>query len=57
MCSHCQNQVTQTFNKVNGVETVNVDLEKATAHIEFNENKTNEADLKLALKETTYTIV
>jgi len=57
MCSHCQNQVQNTFSEVNGVSEVIVDLENATATVTYNEEQVQQNEIIEALKDTNYTVV
>lgn len=56
-CQHCVNHVKQAFEKVEGVSTVSVSLEKGTAGINYDADKTDVNSLKTALAETSYKIV
>ena len=39
-CQHCVQTITDTLNKITGLNTVNVDLVKKEVSVKFNENET-----------------
>ncbi|MCB9227086.1 MAG: heavy-metal-associated domain-containing protein [Chitinophagales bacterium] len=56
-CQHCVNNVKQAFEKMEGVNSVSVSLEKGTASISYDEHKADENTIKTALAETSYKII
>ena len=39
-CQHCVQTITDTLNKITGLNTVNVDLVKKEVSVKFNDNET-----------------
>ena len=53
-CQNCVNAVTESLNELDGVNKVNVSLEKESAEVEFDESKINEGKMIEAIKELEY---
>jgi len=53
-CQNCVNAVTESLNELDGVNKVNVSLEKESAEVEFDESKINSDKMIEAIKELEY---
>ena len=53
-CQNCVNTVTESLTELDGVNKVNVSLEKESAEVEFDESKINEGKMIEAIKELEY---
>lgn len=51
-CQHCVNSVKRTLESLNGVEHVDVSLEKNEANVEYDEQKTNPDMLVKSINDT-----
>jgi copper ion binding protein len=51
-CQHCVNSVKRTLESLNGVENVDVSLEKNEANVEYDEQKTNPDMLVKSINDT-----
>ncbi len=51
-CGHCVNTVTNAISEVNGVQEVQVSLEKNNAVVTFDESQTSEDKIKQAVNDT-----
>lgn len=56
MCSHCENRVTTVLSALEGVSSVNVDLEAKTVTVEHSEDVSIET-LKTEIEDQGYDIV
>jgi copper chaperone len=55
-CSHCVKAVTDAVEKLDGVTSVKVELEKKTAAVEFDAAKVTEAAIKAAIEDEGYDV-
>ncbi|WP_349410141.1 copper chaperone CopZ [Pseudalkalibacillus sp. SCS-8] len=55
-CNHCKQAVTNALAELNGVNEVDVDLEKGTASVQYEEGKVTEEDMKNAVEEQGYDV-
>lgn len=55
-CDSCVNSVTKALNRVDGVQQVNVSLEKNEANVTFDDTKASETDLKTAIEDAGYDV-
>lgn len=55
-CNNCVETVTNTLKSINGVDNVNVSLEKAQASVSFDEEVTSLAILKKAIENAGFEI-
>lgn len=53
-CNNCVNTVTAAVKKVDGVESVKVDLDKKIAHVNFDAKKVKVADIEKAIAAAGY---
>ena len=53
-CQNCVNAVTESLTELEGVNKVNVSLEKELAEVEFDESKINAGKMIEAIKELEY---
>lgn len=53
-CQNCVNAVTESLTELNGINKVNVSLEKESAEVEFDESKINADKMIAAIKELEY---
>ena len=53
-CQNCVNAVTESLTELDGVNKVNVSLEKESAEVEFDESKINAEKMIEAIKELEY---
>ncbi len=53
-CQNCVNAVTESLTELEGVNKVNVSLEKESAEVEFDESKINAGKMIEAIKELEY---
>jgi len=51
-CGHCQKFVNNLLTKLDGVKNVDINLQNASASIEFDPEKINVADIKNAINNT-----
>lgn len=56
-CQGCANAVTNVLNDVNGVQSAVVDLDIASAQVDFDETLTNFETMHAAVDEAGYTLV
>lgn len=55
-CGHCVNHVKESLSKLNGVTSVNVNLEDNNAILDA-DNDVKDEDIKLAIEEVGYEVV
>jgi copper chaperone len=55
-CNHCKSAVTNALQELEGVQKVDVSLEKGEASVVYEEGKVTEADLKNAVEEQGYDV-
>lgn len=55
-CGHCVNHVKTALEELNGVNSVNVDLDSKTAVIEAS-SEVSDADIKAAIEDAGYEVV
>ncbi len=55
-CGHCKAAVEGELNKLSGVEYSNVDFEKGTVEVTYDENKVSVEELEGAIEEAGYTV-
>jgi copper chaperone len=55
-CSHCVKAVTGAVEKLDGVLSVKVELEKKTAAVEFDAAKVSEAVIRSAIEDEGYEV-
>lgn len=55
-CQHCVGEIKKAFERVDGVNNVEIVLEKGQAHISYDSYKLDMEKLKNALDETNYLI-
>ena len=55
-CSHCVKAVTEAVEKLDGVTSVKVELEKNTAAVEFDAAKVSESAIRSAIEEEGYDV-
>lgn len=55
-CGHCQSAVTNALKELNGVEKVDVHLDKGTASVSYDESKVTTAKMKTAIEEQGYDV-
>ncbi|WP_432631486.1 heavy-metal-associated domain-containing protein [Brachyspira sp.] len=53
-CQNCVNAVTESLTELDGINKVNVSLEKESAEVEFDESKINADKMIEAIKELEY---
>ena len=53
-CGHCVNTVKTALEKIEGVDSVSVDLENQLAEISFESEKTGEKDFKKAVEKEEF---
>ena len=53
-CQNCVKAVTEELNSLEGINKVNVSLEKACAEVEYDESKINTDKMIDAIKELEY---
>ena len=53
-CQNCVNAVTESLTELEGINKVNVSLEKESAEVEFDESKINADKMIAAIKELEY---
>jgi len=53
-CDHCVKTVTGAMDKVDGVESVKIDLEKKMAHINYDAKKVKADDIRKAISSAGY---
>jgi len=56
-CSHCVKAVTDAVMALNGVDRVDVSLEKKTAAVEYDAEKVSLESIKKAIEEEGYEVV
>ena len=56
-CQGCANAVTNVLNDVAGVQSAVVDLDDASAQVEFDETLTNFETMRAAVDEAGYTLL
>ena len=56
-CSHCVNAVTKAVTALDGVLSVNVDLEKKIAAIDWDEETVSLETIKNAIEEEGYDVI
>lgn len=55
-CGGCVRSVTGVLQKISGVKTVSVSLDRKQAQIEYDEAKTNPASFKQAIEDAGYEV-
>lgn len=55
-CNHCKMAVTNALQELEGVNRVEVHLEKGTVDVDFDETKVSIAQLKEAIEEQGYDV-
>ncbi len=53
-CDNCVATVTAAVKKVDGVENIKIDPDKKVAHVNFDPQKTNAKDIRLAIAASGY---
>lgn len=56
-CDHCKRAVTEALAELDGVESVDVDLEDGKATVSFHPDRVSEEKMKEAVEEAGYEIV
>lgn len=56
-CGGCVASVTKAIKRLDGVEQANVSLESKVASVIYDDAKTNEAEIKQAVRDAGYDIV
>ena len=56
-CQGCANAVTNVLNDVDGVQSAVIDLDNASAQVDFDETLTTFETLRAAVDEAGYTLV
>ncbi len=56
-CQHCTNFVKMTVEELEGVENCEVSLDEAKAHVQFDAQKIQAADIVKAVDETHFEVV
>ncbi|MGM7700778.1 copper chaperone CopZ [Pseudalkalibacillus sp. Hm43] len=55
-CNHCKSAVTSALKELNGVQDVDVNLERREASVVYEEGKVSESDMKNAVEEQGYDV-
>ncbi len=55
-CGHCKAAVEGELNKLSGVEYSNVDLEKSTVEVSYDESRVTTGKLEDAIEEAGYSV-
>jgi copper chaperone len=55
-CGHCKAAVEGELSKLSGVQIVNVDLEKGTVKVSYDDGTVSTENLKEAIEEAGYTV-
>ena len=55
-CGHCKAAVEGELNKLSGVEHSNVDLEKGTVEVSYDEDRVTTGELEDAIEEAGYSV-
>jgi copper chaperone len=55
-CNHCKSAVTNALKELNGVQEVDVNLEKGSASVKYEEGKVTEEDMKNAVEDQGYDV-
>lgn len=55
-CNHCKSAVTSALKELNGVQDVDVNLERGEASVVYEEGKVSESDMKNAVEEQGYDV-
>ena len=55
-CGHCKATVERELNKLSGVEHSNVDLEKGTVEVSYDESRVMTGELEDAIEEAGYSV-
>lgn len=55
-CNHCVNSIETSVGELNGVSTVNVNLDQGDVTVEFDETKTSLAQIKETIEDQGYDI-
>ncbi len=55
-CNHCVNSVKKAVGAIDGVSSVEVNLDDKTVTIEYDLQKVNIEDIKLAIEDEGYTV-
>ena len=56
-CGHCVETVTKAVSSLDGVDTVDVDLEKKEVKVDFDESKIGIPDIKAKIASAGYEVV
>ncbi|MCI5893654.1 MAG: copper ion binding protein [Clostridiales bacterium] len=56
-CNHCTASVQKALTALDGVMSVDVSLEKATATVEYDEEHTNEEIFKNVIQDLGYSVI
>ncbi|MGO1059653.1 copper chaperone CopZ [Planococcus sp. FY231025] len=56
-CGHCVKSVESSVGKLQGVESVKVDLAKGEVAVDFDSNKTSLAEIQETIEEKGYSVV
>ena len=56
-CGHCVKSVESSVGKLQGVESVKVDLVKGEVAVDFDSNKTSLAEIQETIEEKGYSVV
>ncbi|WP_408010584.1 copper chaperone CopZ [Pseudalkalibacillus sp. A8] len=55
-CNHCKQAITTALQDLNGVNYVVVDLKQGKAHVNYEEGKVTEAQMKEAVEDQGYDV-
>jgi copper chaperone len=55
-CEHCQHAIEGAVSKMDGVQTVNVDIPTKTVHVEYNPQQVTLAKIEEVMDDTGYTV-
>jgi copper chaperone len=56
-CQHCSTRVRQSLSNVQGVQSVDIDLAKGYANVEYDESQVNQTALDKAVEMVGYKVV
>jgi copper chaperone len=55
-CEHCQHAIESAVSKMDGVQTVNVDIPTKTVHVEYNPQQVMLAKIEEVMDDVGYTV-
>ncbi len=55
-CEHCQHAIEGAVSKMDGVQTVNVDIPTKTVHVEYNPQQVTLAKIEEVMDDVGYTV-